>query len=97
MEKIYKYLKKLSTERDYQYFQCEKTGEVWVSGYLDSEKFDIVVRPYRRFQVKVVFETPDERKVMLFPNKIDAYRRVKSFFEEKKEDKRELLEVGNET
>ncbi|NPA58170.1 MAG: hypothetical protein GXN94_02625 [Aquificae bacterium] len=78
MEKISRFLKKVSQERDYQYFSHYRTGEIWISGYMDSTKFDLVVRPVRKHQVKVVFETADERKVALFNNKIEAYRRIKN-------------------
>ncbi|WP_457640158.1 hypothetical protein [Persephonella sp.] len=77
MEKISKFLKKLSEENGFDYFSYEKTGEIWVSGYMNGTKFDLVVKPVKKHQVKVIFETPDERRVALFLNKIDAYRKIK--------------------
>ncbi len=52
MEKISKFLKKISQENDYYYFTYEKTGEIWISGYRNGIKFDLVVKPVKKHQVK---------------------------------------------
>ncbi|WP_457624253.1 hypothetical protein [Persephonella sp.] len=77
MEKISRFLRKVSEENDFYFFTYDRSGEIWVSGYINDTKFDLVVKPIRKHQVKVIFETPDERRVALFNNKIDAYRRIK--------------------
>jgi len=89
MEKISKFLKKVSEENDYYYFTYEKTGEIWISGYRNGVKFDLVVKPVKKHQVKVIYETPDERRIALFLNKIDAYRRIKKIFSETQQEKNE--------
>ncbi|WP_457625229.1 hypothetical protein [Persephonella sp.] len=80
MEKISKFLKKISEENGYHFFVYEKTGEIWISGYKNSTKFDLVVKPFQKHQVKLIYETPDERRVALFLNKVDAYKRLKKIF-----------------
>ncbi|WP_456392721.1 hypothetical protein [Persephonella sp.] len=77
MEKISRFLRKVSEENNFYFFTYDRSGEIWVSGYINDTKFDLVVKPIRKHQVKVIFETPDERRVALFNNKIDAYRRIK--------------------
>ncbi|SNZ06699.1 hypothetical protein SAMN06265182_0767 [Persephonella hydrogeniphila] len=80
MEKITKFLKKISEENSYHFFIYEKTGEIWISGYRNSTKFDLVLKPIKKHQIKLIYETPDERKVALFLNKTDAYKRLKKIF-----------------
>ncbi len=82
MKRIHDFLKKISEEKGYDFFIYEKTHEIWVSGYKDGVKFDLVVKPVRKYQVKVIYEKPDERRVALFNNKNDAYNRLKKIFAE---------------
>ncbi len=80
MEKISKFLKKVSEENGYDIFIYDKNREIWVSGYIGGTKFDLVVKPFRKHQVFVIFEKPEERRVALFSNKIDAYKKLKKIF-----------------
>ncbi|WP_200674975.1 hypothetical protein [Persephonella atlantica] len=93
MEKITKFLKKVSEENGYEIFIYDKNREIWVSGYIDGTKFDLVVKPFRKHQVFIIFEKPEERRVALFSNKIDAYRRLKKIFSEEKETTEETASV----
>ncbi|MDQ7055394.1 MAG: hypothetical protein Q9M89_02405 [Persephonella sp.] len=93
MEKITKFLKKVSEENGYDIFIYDKKSEIWVSGYKDGTKFDLVVKPFRKHQTLIIFEKPEERKVALFSNKIDAYRRLKKLFSKEKETTEETASV----
>ena len=93
MEKITKFLKNISEEKGFDFFMCEKKGEIWVTGYKERVKFDLFVKPVKRHQILIIYEKPDERKVALFSNKIEAHKRLKKIFSKEKEAIEETVSV----
>jgi hypothetical protein len=89
MKKIPDYLKDISHKEGFSYFYHDETKEVWVSGHNKGTKFDLLVRPIKRRYIKVIYETPDERKVILFLSEKDALNRLKKLFSSE-----ESLEIG---
>lgn len=87
MEKIIKFLENLSKENEFYFYRNEDTDEVWVSGYNNYIKFDLLVRPIKKTYIKVIYETPFKRVPILFLDEEQALKRLKTIFKsETKED-----------
>ncbi|WP_457641562.1 hypothetical protein [Persephonella sp.] len=80
MKKIPQFLRDIAGKEEFTYFFHEETGEVWISGHNKGIRFDLLVRPIKKRYVKVVYETPDERKSALFLSEKDALNRLKKIF-----------------
>ncbi|WP_457621229.1 hypothetical protein [Persephonella sp.] len=80
MKKISEYLNEISQREGYSYFYHDETREIWISGHNRGVRFDLLVRPIKRRYIKVIYETPDERKVILFLSEKDALNRLKKIF-----------------
>ena len=88
MEKIIDFLRNLSEEKDFYFYLNEETKEIWVSGYNNSVKFDLLVRPIKKVYIKVIYETPFRRVPILFLDEEKALKRLQTIFKslENKED-----------
>jgi len=92
MKKVIDFLKTLSAEKNFQFYMDNDTKEIWISGYNNSVKFDLTVRPIKNIYIKVVYETPFKRVPILFLDEEQTLKRLQSIFtapndnENKKDD-----------
>ncbi|WP_456401444.1 hypothetical protein [Persephonella sp.] len=89
MKKIPDFLKEISERENFSYFFHEDSKEVWISGHHKGKRFDLLVRPVKKRYIKVNYETPDERRIILFLSEKDALNRLKKMF-----SKEETVEIS---
>ena len=86
MEKIIDFLRNLSEKEEFYFYLNEETKEVWVSGYNNNVKFDLLVRPIKKIYIKVIYETPFRRIPILFLDEEKALRRLQTIFKSLESD-----------
>lgn len=86
MEKIIEFLKEISEEKNFYFFLNDETKEVWVSGYNNGVKFDLLVRPIKKVYIKVIYETPYKRVPILFLEEEKALKRLQTILKTEKEE-----------
>ncbi len=89
MKDLVELAKEISKENGFDLFYYEPTNEIWISGYIGEKKFDIFMKLVEDEKVKFIYEEPDNRKVALFLNEVDAMKRLKNIIEEEKAEEKE--------
>ncbi len=89
MKDLVELAKEISKENGFDLFYYEPTNEIWISGYIGEKKFDIFIKLVEDEKVKFIYEEPDNRKVALFLNEVDAMKRLKNIIEEEKAEEKE--------
>lgn len=77
MGDILEIVKEISQDRQFSMFTYK--NEIWLSGYKDNVKIDIFIKFFKDGKVKLIYETPFERKVALFLNSDTAAKSLLNY------------------
>ena len=80
MEKILEACKLFIAQENYPIFYHDETREIWITGYKKGKKFDLFIKKLYDNSFKLIYETPEERKVALFLDEDKLNNRLKTLF-----------------